>query len=100
MRPADRMKLESGELGRRLMLSEIGIIENARTGRSGCKVCGAKIAKDAVRLGVYSMFRDRHLVPNWIHPRCPGRDFNLEAVSIAELEAVVRAYPLRNSVVL
>ena len=53
MRPAHLKKLKSGELGRRVMLSEIGLIEAARTGASGCKVCHAKIAKGAVRLGIY-----------------------------------------------
>ena len=88
MRPAHLKKLKSGELGRRVMLSEIGIIENARTGASGCKVCHAKIAKGAVRLGIYYKFK-QDISKCWIHPRCAGGEYNLEAVTAAELGAVV-----------
>jgi len=45
------------------------IVEYAKSGRSGCKECGGKIAERSVRLGSITRIKGYDTC-NWHHPKC------------------------------
>ena len=61
------------------------IVERAKSGRSRCVVCGAAIAKDALRIGISRMietptFRGHATV--WLHPACRDGAPELEGIDL------------------
>ena len=49
-------------------------VEKAKSGRSSCRKCKEKIAKDELRIGITSQARDGdHSMTQWVLPKC----FNL-----------------------
>lgn len=59
------------------------LAERAKSGRARCVVCGEKIAKDSVRLGVERVHESAEFsgrITAWLHPGCQERCPELEMI--------------------